>query len=245
MNQLVEFNGQELLVLEVNGRKAFTAETVGKALGYQNPSRSISNAHNQYEDELEEGFDWDWYNIERHRIGDTATSTRIYYQTGVNLLGMYARTKPAGEFRKWAKHILAAIQQPDQYQETVEAIAAHIEGVSRYEPRCRICTSRLGPEIDRMLEEGVRQADILAWAAERGERFSSGGISRHNSQHRIPAAAPQALLADPELAMRMLLAKLMTLIQASGLEGLSDREKVKYAQAAGMALLAHRRTGKK
>lgn len=155
---------------------------------------------------------------------------------------MFSRTKLAKEFRDWAAEVLAAIQQPDQYQETVEEIAIHIEGISRYERRCSICTNRLAAQIDALLEAGRQLDEIVAWAAEQGESISKSSLSRHNNKHRIPDAAPQALLADPELAMRMLLAKLMVSIQNSRLEGLSDREKVKYAQAAGMVLLTHRHT---
>lgn len=56
MNQLLEFNGHEFVMVSVNGRRGFTTETVGRALGYSSPRRSINKLHDQYEDELREGI---------------------------------------------------------------------------------------------------------------------------------------------------------------------------------------------
>lgn len=54
-----------------------------------------------------------------------------------------------------------------------------------YEPRCKICRSQHRLAIDRMLLDGVSQAEVLRyWNGERGtDWFTPSGISRHARRH--------------------------------------------------------------
>jgi hypothetical protein len=252
MSHLTHFEGNELLVIEVNGRRAFTAETVGKALEYEKPGPSINNIHRRNDKEFEQGIDWDWFNAERGQIDPAERhqidapkksrySTRIYYQTGVNLIGMLSDQPKAALFRRWAKQVLAAHQAPHEDPE-----AATLEAVTKslgFERRCKICRSPLRDEIDTMLDDPtLRYEDIIAFAAERGLVISQAGLSRHRS-HRLPDAAPISLATKPEVGMAILFAKLLDEVQRRKLNALSDRELVKYAQAAGQTLLTSRRSG--
>lgn len=116
----VRFEAQPLdLVVTDDGRRAFTAEMVGVALEYDEPSRQINKLHRRHGVEFEQGVDWDWFDpehspvmeAERGQTGPTARyATRIYYQTGVNLLGFFSRQPKAKLFRRWAKHVLAGRQ---------------------------------------------------------------------------------------------------------------------------------------
>lgn len=61
--------------------------------------------------------------------------------------------------------------------------------------RCRVCLSSLREEIDARLLGDVRKPDgapyriedIVAWAAERGEALSAASLSRHRTNHLLPA----------------------------------------------------------
>lgn len=66
--------------------------------------------------------------------------------------------------------------------------------------RCKVCTSPLREEVDarllgeRRTPEGAyfRYEEIVAWANQQGLDISSGGLSRHRSNHLLPAVG-QAL----------------------------------------------------
>lgn len=81
MNEIVTFQGQELTVLEVKSKRALTSETVGRALGYSDPRKSMTNIHNRYLKELREGIHWDWFDPTRNQIDSgsepSSSSTRI------------------------------------------------------------------------------------------------------------------------------------------------------------------------
>jgi glutathione S-transferase len=61
--------------------------------------------------------------------------------------------------------------------------------------RCKVCLSPLREQIDAMLLVETRRPDgnpyrvedIVAWAAEQGEQLSAGGLSRHRTNHLLPA----------------------------------------------------------
>lgn len=54
---LIQFDGESFEVLAVNGRKAMTAETIGKKFGYSEPRKQVINLLNAHKDEFEEGID--------------------------------------------------------------------------------------------------------------------------------------------------------------------------------------------
>ena len=244
MNEIVNFQGQELTVLEVKSKRAFTSETVGRALGYSDPKNSIGNLHNRYDDELLESIHWDWYDTEKHQVDVSRYSTRIYYQIGVNIIGMHAKTKLAKEFRQWAAETLERVQSEMQ-ADTVPLTSYSVLGTTSFEMRCKICRSEYRSNIDDMISKGVRYQDVVVWAAEHGLSISESGLSRHNKEHRLPHAAPRQVLENPEIGMGILLAKLLDVAQRRALETLSDRDIVKYTHAAASALLTHRISGPK
>jgi glutathione S-transferase len=60
-------------------------------------------------------------------------------------------------------------------------------------PRCKICTSSLRDEIDRLLlgegEGRLTYAEIVDWCAAKGLQTSTGALSRHRNNHLQPALA--------------------------------------------------------
>lgn len=109
----LEFNGTELQVLQHEGQLWLTAEQVGRCLGYAEDSVRISvvNLYNRSADEFSE---YDTCVIKLISQGQ-GRDTRIFSATGCNLLGFFANTECAKDFRVWAKKMLAGqavVMQP-------------------------------------------------------------------------------------------------------------------------------------
>jgi hypothetical protein len=72
---------------------------------------------------------------------------------------------------------------------------SHYAAFQITERRCKICTSPLRGEIDRLLlgderrDDGglYRQIDVIAWASQRGLELSPAGLSRHYHGHVQPS----------------------------------------------------------
>jgi prophage antirepressor-like protein len=123
MSDLAKFQDTVLDIIHTPYGKALTAKDIGTALGYVRGSDQVAKLHREHHTELEEGKHWSWYDLDskttlRHfgvtpenRKGMPPRSTRIYYQSGANLLAMFARTSAAKAFRRWAADILTDVQQ--------------------------------------------------------------------------------------------------------------------------------------
>ena len=111
----IEFNGAQLRVIAHEGQRWLTAEQVGNCLGYAeaNARQGIINLHNRHADEFKSQ---DTCEINLISQGQ-GRSVRIFSPSGCNLLGFFASTPRAKEFRVWAKNVLAG--QPAQ----LEAVA--------------------------------------------------------------------------------------------------------------------------
>lgn len=107
------FHGQPVKIVMHNGKRWLTAEQVGRCLGYAdgNVSQGIINLYNRNKDEF---CDTDTLKINlifnSPQRGNP--DTRIFSATGCNLLGFFANTQRAKEFRKWAKDVLAQEAAP-------------------------------------------------------------------------------------------------------------------------------------
>ncbi|MDR1961444.1 MAG: hypothetical protein LBQ16_04100 [Gracilibacteraceae bacterium] len=99
--------GKELNYLEKNGEILFTAEEIGKHLGYREPAISISTLFSRNQNELklyssvikvinEEGYQRD---------------TRVFTEEGVYIISMLARTNNAKQFRARVALLLRRIRQ--------------------------------------------------------------------------------------------------------------------------------------
>lgn len=115
--QLVKFQDMDLEMFTVNGRKCFTAETIGKALQYKQPRVQIMRLFNRNRDEFEEEID---FGVVKLTTPGGIQDVTIFYQTGVNLLGMFSEQPLAKAFRRWAKHVLAAVQELQQAEPQAE-----------------------------------------------------------------------------------------------------------------------------
>ncbi|MFX0588184.1 P22AR C-terminal domain-containing protein [Glaesserella parasuis] len=96
------FQNTTLSVIDQNNQKWMPALEVGRALGYSNPSVSISQLYDRNKDEFTSSMT---------AIIDMDTTSgiqkvRIFSLRGCWLLGMRSHTKVAKEFRKWVLDIL-------------------------------------------------------------------------------------------------------------------------------------------
>jgi len=105
--RIIEFHNTRMTRLTVNGRRCFTAEAIGQALKYREPRISIITLMNRHAEEFEKGVDYGVINL---ITPGGLQETTVFFQTGVNLLGMFSDRPLAVEFRRWAKAVLADVQ---------------------------------------------------------------------------------------------------------------------------------------
>jgi len=109
-SQVVRFQNHHLQVVEIDGKKGFTSETIGYALEYAEPRRQVVRQFNRNKEEFESGVDYSVVNLTTD-AGERETT--VFFQTGVMLIGMFSKQPLAKDFRQWAKHVLASVQSGD------------------------------------------------------------------------------------------------------------------------------------
>lgn len=105
MNQLTQFNGTHVSIIDHNGKKWITAEEIGLCLGYAeaNARIGISNLYNRHADEFTET---DSTVINLITVDRKNRDSRVFSSTGCIKLGFFANTGRAKEFRAWAAQVL-------------------------------------------------------------------------------------------------------------------------------------------
>lgn len=103
-NQLAEFSGLQITIHDFNGSRWVAALDVGRGLGYTDPK----GIHAIYRRHADEFTDRDtWQGVVKTSTPGGAQQTRLFSETGVVLLTMFANTPRAKDFRAWAKRVLA------------------------------------------------------------------------------------------------------------------------------------------
>lgn len=87
-------NGTDLNYLEKDGEILFTAEEIGKHLGYGEPARSVSNLFNRNRNELKL-----YSSVIKVMNGNQFNEIRVFTEEGVYILSMLSRTNEAKKFR--------------------------------------------------------------------------------------------------------------------------------------------------
>lgn len=105
--QIDVFQGQDLNFIESNGTILFTAEEVGKHLGYSDPTKAMHRLFQRNRNELKV-----------YSVGVKVTSTdkkqyltRAFTEEGVYILSMLARTSRAKKFRASVAQLLRRIRK--------------------------------------------------------------------------------------------------------------------------------------
>lgn len=99
-NQIVSFNNHNIELIQHNNQNYMTLSQIASALEYNNCS-SINDILSRNKSE----FDDDMTCLIKHG----RTRVRIFNREGAWLIGMFARTPKAAEFRKWVLKVLGAV----------------------------------------------------------------------------------------------------------------------------------------
>lgn len=104
-NQIVEFNSHNIELVNHNQQLYLTSKQIAELLEYKS-SNSITNLYNEHRSE----FDTEMTEVIDSVIsGNYKSKIRIFNREGAWLIGMFARTPKAAEFRKWVLKVLGAV----------------------------------------------------------------------------------------------------------------------------------------
>jgi len=115
-----QFEDQEVPLYEMDGRRFLTSHDIGICLGMMDPRKSVNKIFNKYRDELEP----------HSAVAKLATpsgkqATRLFDETGCNLISMFAQTPKAKAFRLWLARL------PKQVRQLKEALPEALEEAER------------------------------------------------------------------------------------------------------------------
>ena len=98
MNNIVTFNNQNIELIRHNGQPYMALPQIEGALEFAKKGKAISNLYNQHKSEFDEEMSC--------LIRRGNTRVRIFNREGAWLIGMFARTPKAAEFRRWVLKVL-------------------------------------------------------------------------------------------------------------------------------------------
>ncbi|MBR1398549.1 MAG: hypothetical protein IJ564_00015 [Alphaproteobacteria bacterium] len=98
MNNLVTFNNSQFNLVEYNGELWMTCPQIVDALGMAD-RRGVSNIYQRHKMEFDDTM----------TCLPTKGKYRIFNREGAWLIGMFARTPKAAEFRKWVLKVLGTV----------------------------------------------------------------------------------------------------------------------------------------
>jgi prophage antirepressor-like protein len=101
-----DFNGTQVPVIAHHGDAWMDSETVGAALGYANPRRSINKVFNDNKDELEAFSCVTDLVTHDHDGREVKRQVRLYNEEGVMMLCFFSKQPVAKDFRCWAVGVL-------------------------------------------------------------------------------------------------------------------------------------------
>lgn len=105
MNNIVTFDNHQLRVIENQNRKWFCARDIAKALEFRNPDADVCNIYRRNKSEFAD----DMTCTCKLQVQGQNKTVRLYNREGAWLIGMFARTPKAVEFRKWVLKVLGAV----------------------------------------------------------------------------------------------------------------------------------------
>lgn len=161
------FQETEFDVTDLRGQPWLRGAQVALALGYQNPSNAIKDLYSRNEDE----FDDSMTQIVELPTAGGIQPVRIFSPRGCYLLGMFARTDKAREFRRWVLDVLEGHAAPK-----VGATMSHSQFMTALKYRRTLLrdlasSSERGTAIElysdlvqlsRMLGKGVSALEVVA-----------------------------------------------------------------------------------
>lgn len=98
--KVVEFNHQNIELIRKNNQLYLTGDQIGRVLEYTDTAK-VSHLYNAHKSEFDDEMSF--------LIKHGRTRVRIFNREGAWLIGMFARTPKAAEFRKWVLKVLGAV----------------------------------------------------------------------------------------------------------------------------------------
>jgi len=132
--QIVEFEGQPVRLIRIDGVNYIPAEDLGKILGFSEPRKSVLNIFARYREELEPHSGV----INLVTPGGTQEA-RVFTEIGAYLVAMFARTPRAREVRLWLARLPQLVRERgaevlrDAVRQAIERAFALAEDISRYD----------------------------------------------------------------------------------------------------------------
>lgn len=180
---LIPFDsGPELDYIEQDGQVLFTAEEVGRHLGYANPAHAIHKIYRQNQAELKH------YSTETKTVSvdGKLRETRAFTEEGVYILSMLARTNEAKRFRARVALLLRRVRREREERMIELARQAGFESAREL----------LGPEIETAaFENGVSAVlgltDGQLTIAKAVRRYREAGLSTKESARLLDVSPDQ------------------------------------------------------
>lgn len=118
------FQNQTIRLIEKDGKKWASAADIARALGYARPD-AVTRIFDRHKAEFSPLMTTIVETATLGVSGNLITQTRVFSLRGAHLIGMFARTAKAREFRRWVLDIIDQHQAaPSLIQEWYEAKAA-------------------------------------------------------------------------------------------------------------------------
>ena len=114
MNNIVQFNDHNIQIIERTNQLWLSSGDIALALGYEK-TKSITNLYNNHKEE----FDGMSEVIDSVTSNSMSRRQRIFNREGAWLIGMFARTPKAAEFRKWVLKVLGTVVDNTQPEKQV------------------------------------------------------------------------------------------------------------------------------
>ncbi len=92
--------------IEVNGEPALTSEELGRHLGFKHPVKAISNIYERNREELEP-----FCSVLNLRTEAGQRNYRVFFEQGIYIVCMLAKTEKAKRFRRQVAHLLKAVRE--------------------------------------------------------------------------------------------------------------------------------------
>ena len=98
MNNVVQFDNKQISVIEYNNEKWLSSVDIAKVLNFAKPN-AVTKIYNNHKKEFDDGLSC------LPKLG----KARCFNREGAWLIGMFARTPKAVEFRKWVLKVLGNV----------------------------------------------------------------------------------------------------------------------------------------
>lgn len=129
------FQNQTIRLIDKDGKKWASAADIARALGYARADK-VTRIYDRHKAEFSASMTQIVETPTLGASGNLVTQTRVFSLRGAHLIGMFARTSRAQEFRRWLLDILEGHQSAQSLiQEWFEAKAA-LDAQDRFASLC-------------------------------------------------------------------------------------------------------------